>query len=90
MSEIEQLARQICVAIGSQRSVVPIDVALWDIAAIAEYLRRKETYTRDSIVTQPGFPRSIRLPAAGKSGQGRPLWRAKDVIAWAESFIQTH
>ncbi|HDR9103036.1 TPA: AlpA family phage regulatory protein [Burkholderia vietnamiensis] len=63
--------------------------ALWDLAEVAEYLHRSEQHTRQWIITQDGFPRPIRIPS-GKSAteRARPLWRAKDVIAWAESHIE--
>ncbi|OXJ19403.1 AlpA family transcriptional regulator [Burkholderia sp. AU6039] len=63
--------------------------ALWDLAELAVYLHRSEQHTRQWIITQDGFPRPIRIPS-GKSAteRARPLWRAKDVIAWAESHIE--
>ncbi|KVR86042.1 hypothetical protein WK27_15070 [Burkholderia vietnamiensis] len=62
--------------------------ALWDLAEVAEYLHRSEQHTRQWIITQDGFPRPIRIPSGRRAGRPRPLWRSKDVIAWAESHIE--
>lgn len=63
--------------------------ALWDLAEVAEYLHRSEQHTRQWIITQDGFPRPIRIPSGKGADRPRPLWRAKDVIAWAESYIES-
>ncbi|WP_235217274.1 helix-turn-helix transcriptional regulator [Burkholderia multivorans] len=78
---IEELARRIAMRLTPH--------ALWDLAEVAEYLHRSGQHTRQWIVTQKGFPRPIRIPS-GKSSteRARPLWRAKDVITWAESHVQ--
>jgi hypothetical protein len=90
VNEIEDLAHRLTEGLkGYMRPEVPLSVALWDIKTIALYLRRHENYTRQSVVTLPTFPHAIRLPLAGKEGHGQPLWRAKDVISWAESHMQT-
>ncbi|WP_198389702.1 helix-turn-helix transcriptional regulator [Burkholderia ubonensis] len=62
--------------------------ALWDLAEVAEYLHRSEQHTRQWIIPQDGFPRPIRIPSGKGAERPRPLWRSKDVIAWAESFIE--
>ncbi|WP_196788649.1 AlpA family phage regulatory protein [Burkholderia cepacia] len=78
---IDELARKIASRLTPH--------ALWDLAELAAYLHRSEQHTRQWITTQDGFPRPIRIPS-GKSAteRARPLWRAKDVIAWAESCIE--
>ncbi|QTO42164.1 helix-turn-helix transcriptional regulator [Burkholderia latens] len=78
---IDELARKIAACLTPH--------ALWDLAELAAYLHRSEQHTRQWIVTQEGFPRPIRIPSR-KSATERawPLWRAKDVIAWAESHIE--
>lgn len=78
---LDELARKIAARLTPH--------ALWDLAEVAEYLHRSEQHTRQWIITQDGFPRPIRIPS-GKSAteRARPLWRAKDVIAWAESHIE--
>lgn len=79
---IDELARKIASRLTPH--------ALWDLAELAAYLHRSEQHTRQWVITLDGFPRPIRIPS-GKSAseRARPLWRAKDVIAWAESHIET-
>ncbi|HDR9878287.1 TPA: AlpA family phage regulatory protein [Burkholderia cenocepacia] len=79
--QIDELARKIAARLTPH--------ALWDLAELAAYLHRSEQHTRQWIITQDGFPRPIRIPS-GKSAtkRARPLWRAKDVIVWAESHIE--
>ena len=81
MTEITELAQEIAARLTPH--------ALWDLAELAKYLHRSEQHTRQWIITQEGFPRPIRIPS-GKSAaeRARPLWRAKDVIAWAESHVE--
>ncbi|MCA8086974.1 AlpA family transcriptional regulator [Burkholderia cenocepacia] len=62
--------------------------ALWDLAEVAEYLHRSEQHTRQWVITLDGFPRPVRIPSGKGAERPRPLWRAKDVIAWAESHIE--
>ena len=64
------------------RDAVPIAVALWDTEVIAMYLRRSINRVRSDIVSLPTFPRPIRLPVHGKS---QALYKAREVITWAES-----
>ncbi|WP_080439901.1 helix-turn-helix transcriptional regulator [Burkholderia ubonensis] len=77
---IDDLARRIAMRLTPH--------ALWDLAEVAEYLHRSEQHTRQWIITQDGFPRPIRIPSGKGAERPRPLWRSKDVIAWAESFIE--
>lgn len=80
MTELAELAQEIAARLTPH--------ALWDLAEVAAYLHRSEQHTRQWVISQPGFPRPIRIPS-GKSERGRPLWRSKDVIAWAESHVET-
>ncbi|HEB94364.1 MAG TPA: hypothetical protein ENI94_13070 [Gammaproteobacteria bacterium] len=76
MTEIEQLLKLI-------QPQIPITVDLWSVREIAAYLKRNPNNVRDRVTKLPGFPTPIRLPTeSGKRGQ--PLWKAKEVIAWAE------
>lgn len=67
------------------RPVVPLSVALWDIATVAAYLQRDPDSVRERIACLPDFPKPIRLPSATKRG-GHPLYKAAEVIQWAESY----
>jgi hypothetical protein len=51
--------------------------ALWCLADVAVYFRRGETKARQ-IVSQPGFPKPVRLLGP----DSHPLWRAGDVWEW--------
>lgn len=62
---------------------LPVEVALWDTERIGVYLRRSINRVRSDIVSQPTFPRPIRLPVSGRS---QALYKAREVIAWAESY----
>jgi len=69
-------------AVLKRAGQMPISVALWDTAAIGVYLGRSINRVRTDIVCLPTFPRPIRLPVPGKS---QALYKAREVIAWAES-----
>ncbi|MFC0131392.1 hypothetical protein [Massilia eurypsychrophila] len=76
------LVKEIVAAvIASTRPVLPISVDLWDTAAIGTYLKRSINRVRSDIVCLPTFPRPIRLPVPGRS---QALYKAREVIAWAE------
>ncbi len=53
------------------------------------FLKRSEAVVRERITALPGFPQAIRLPVAGSKGRGQPLWKAKEMIAWAEKHQET-
>lgn len=80
MTELAELAEQIA------KRLTPH--ALWDLAEVAVYLHRSEQHTRQWIITLAGFPHPIRLPSGKGAERARPLWRSKDVIAWAESHVE--
>jgi hypothetical protein len=67
----------------TERSI-PVEVDLWDVEHIAAYLKRSYTTVRDTIIVRPDFPRPIKLnPTKERS---YPLYKARDVIQWAESL----
>ena len=86
MSEVDELAHRIAACLLEQmKPPVPLTVDLWDVKTIAAYLKRDPDVTRERVCCLPGFPAAIRLP--NTRGQTmRPLWKAAEVIAWAESF----
>lgn len=67
------------------RPVLPLSVALWDIATIAVYLQRDPDSVRERIACLPDFPMPIRLPSTTKRG-AHPLYKAAEVISWAEGY----
>ena len=62
-------------------SAIPVAVDLWDTATIAAYLKRTPSFVRETILPAPNFPAPIRLPSDGRT---RALYKARDVISWAE------
>jgi len=51
-------------ALGKLSPKIPVEVDLWSVREIAALLKRSEAVVRERIVTLPGFPKAIRLPAA--------------------------
>ncbi len=77
---VERLAEALA---GYVRSAIPLSIDLWDVAMIAQYLKREPQVVRERMACLPGFPKAIRLPT--KSGRAQPLYSAKEVIEWAQS-----
>ena len=75
MNRIEQIAELIADKLQPQ---IPVANQLWDSADIANYLRRSQQVVVDRVVCKPDFPKAIRLEP-----NSRPLWEAKEVMAWA-------
>lgn len=67
----------------ASRPIFPASIDLWDTLHVAAYLKRSPDNVRKEIVVLPSFPRPIRLPVHGKA---QALWKARDVIKWAESY----
>lgn len=66
------------------RHIIPIDIDLWDVSMVASYLKRDPAVVRERITALPDFPKAIRLPA--RQGRAHPLYKAKEVIEWAETY----
>jgi hypothetical protein len=56
------------------------------VKTIAAYLKRDADVVRARLCCLPNFPAAIRLPNA-RGQRMHPLWKASEVIAWAESFV---
>ncbi|MFJ9531225.1 hypothetical protein [Herbaspirillum sp. NPDC101396] len=84
MSEVEMIEKLANALRDKLFPAIPLSVQLWDGKAIAGYLHRTPNVVMERVVTLNGFPKPIRLPA-GDASRGRPLWKATEVIAWAES-----
>jgi hypothetical protein len=80
--ELNALAAAIA---AKMRPTISFDIDLWSSAEIALFLKRSQTSVTDRIVCLPSFPSSIRIPVLGSSGKSHPLWKATDVVDWAES-----
>lgn len=83
---LERLAAAIAANLVKLRPAVPLEVQLWDVETIAAYLKRSPASTRDRIVCLPDFPKVIRLPGEKPGQRSRPLWKAIEVIQWAEGY----
>lgn len=77
---LDELARKIAARLTPH--------ALWDLSEVSEFLHRSEQHTRMWVITLDGFPRPIRIPWGKGAERPQPLWRAKDVISWAESHVE--
>ncbi|MFS2015040.1 hypothetical protein ACEN88_00495 [Massilia sp. CT11-108] len=64
--------------------MIPLEVDLWDTEHIARYLKRSYSTVRDKILPLSSFPKAIRIRTA--NGTGHPLYKAREVIQWAESL----
>lgn len=85
MSETE-LINKLATALGKHlKPAIPIDYDLWDVATIAQLLKRSDDQVRERVVCLPDFPKAIRLPAES-GGRARPLWKAIEVLAWADKY----
>lgn len=81
MIDAELMERLIAVIMQHVKPTIPLSVALWDTRDIGAYLKRSTDRVRSDIVCLPTFPKPIRLPVKG----ARALYKAREVIAWAES-----
>jgi len=78
---IERLAAAVSERISRP---IPVDIDLWDMETMAGYFKRSTSVVRERYACLPSFPKAIRLPSA-KNG-AHPLYKADEVIKWAESF----
>lgn len=88
MSEADLITRLANELAKHMQPAIPLDVDLWDIKHIAQYLKRDDDVVRERIVCLPTFPKAIRLPNT-KGTRSRPLWKAVEVISWTEKHRET-
>lgn len=79
---IEQLAAAVAEHI---KPSIPVALDLWSAKEIAAYLKRSERQVTERYAALPSFPKAIRLPVLD-GGRGQPLWRAKEIMDWAQRF----
>ncbi|SET61219.1 hypothetical protein SAMN05216412_11033 [Nitrosospira multiformis] len=65
---------------------VPSDIGLWSGNEIATYLKRDPRTVMKEILRRADFPNSIQLPSA-TGGKDQLLWKAKEVMEWADALI---
>lgn len=84
MSEGELLEKLASAIAKHFKPAIPIDIDLWDVSMVAQYLKRDAAVVRERITCLPDFPKAIRLPAT--KGRAHPLYKAAEVIKWAETY----
>lgn len=84
MSDVDLIERLADAVAQRMTPSIPLAVDLWDIATIAAYLKREPGTVREQMACLPSFPKAIRLPTS--KGRAQPLYNAKEVIAWAQSY----
>lgn len=62
---------------------IPAEIDLWSARECGAYIKVSPRQVLERYAPLPEFPRPIRLPSVG-GGRGRPLYKAREVIAWAE------
>lgn len=81
-SIIDRLASAVAARISP---AISLDVDLWDSEHIGAYLKRDARQVTERYAPLPDFPKAYRLPTPG-GGRGQPLWRACEIIEWAEKY----
>lgn len=61
---------------------MPISCALWKVKHLAIYMNMSENRVRSDIVTNPTFPRPVRLPC---SDRAQAQYEACEVVIWTRS-----
>lgn len=90
MSE-QQVVAQLAAALERlARPAIPLAIDLWDIATIAQYLKRSEAVVRERMACLPDFPKAIRLPSTTTKGRGQALYKAAEVIEWTGRYQDKH
>lgn len=82
MTETERLIEVLEQIIG--RPQIPVALDLWSKDEIAAYIKQNPRTVAERTTKLPGFPQAIYLPTQSGKGRAHPLWKAKEVIAWAE------
>jgi hypothetical protein len=84
MNEMEVIAKLAEAIERLHTPAIPLSIDLWDIAIIAQYLKRDPQVVRERMACLPEFPKAIRLPT--KTGRAQPLYKATEVIAWTQRY----
>lgn len=81
---LEKLSSALAKHLKATAPAIPVEVDLWDVATVASYLKRDPAVVRERITCLPDFPKAIRLPS--QRGRAHPLYKATEVIQWAETY----
>ena len=82
MNELQALTQAI-ERIGTNK--FPVEIDLWDASTVAAYLKISKSRLTNYYANRPDFPSPGRLPS--DKGAGRPLWRAREIIKWANDTV---
>ncbi|QYF95757.1 hypothetical protein KY495_11715 [Massilia sp. PAMC28688] len=67
---------------------ISLEFQLWDHGDVSAYFKRHPRTVREQITCLPSFPKAIRLPSKDRCAQ--PLYRAGEVVEWANQFRDRH
>ena len=76
--DVQALAREIAVRMAPD--------ALLEASDVGAMLKCSPRYVLEHYVTAPGFPKPLRLTAAG-GARSKPRWLRGDLTAWIASHI---
>jgi len=79
---IEQLAAAVAMRV---RPAVPLEVELWTVTDIGNYLKVAPNKVVERYASLPDFPRRIELPTS-EGRKSHPRWIAREVIRWVEGY----
>ena len=65
-----------------QVAQIPTDRRYWSIKTIAAFLEYAEDYVANDLTKREDFPRPAKI-----GGNGRPRWKAGEVMAWADQWL---
>lgn len=86
-SDLDIISKQIISAVCDKiEQRIPLDVDLWDIDLIAQFLKRNPASVRMRVVTLDTFPKAIRLPSVAGKATSHPLYKASEVIEWTKKY----
>lgn len=78
--ELDNLATAIAAKL---RPAISLDIDLWSAEEIGLFFKRDPKHVRERLVYLPRFPAAIKIPVLGSKVKSRPLWRACEVVDWA-------
>lgn len=79
---IDKLA---CAVASHMARTIPIDLELWTVKEIGEYLKIAPNKVVERYASLPDFPKRIELPNSS-GGKSHPRWLAREVIRWVEGY----
>lgn len=84
MNDVELITKLADALAKHFKPSIPLGIDLWDIATVAQFLKRDASVVRERIACLPDFPKAIRLPS--NKGRAHPLYKAAEVIRWSDTY----